>query len=559
MPSFRIFSISLFVVALVSSDSFAQSGESSLSNRIKALKSANETAKTSSGSTMEVKNPLYKTILNSVVLIECAGEDGVHSGTGWIVDAEQRLIITNHHVVEEFLDCSIYFPEFQDGKLVTDPYESIVAERAHHAKVIDVAADYDLALIQLDDALPEGVVALEIASEPGNPGDNIHSVAGNTVGSQSLWTYSTGHIRQFVRGTMANDHEAMLLESDMATNQGNSGGPVVNDAGQVVAVVEGHRTDARLVSIYIGLESLLEYLSDAVRCVDPKTVEDLTFAANRQLDDFRTQPAMELVTKALKLEPNSAELVTLRGWCWYYDDDPDSARADFSDAIQLDRKSAEAHAGLGYICDDEGDYESAIKHFTNAIRNDPQDVDYLIARGTVRMSMEDYEGAYRDFNSAVTKDDESLEAIKWRGFASIELGNQAEGWNDLEAIVENYTDDAQVFYYYGQACVRNENYDDALKFFSHACKLDPEYAEGHFGLGVTLMQMENATAAAEEFSQAMSLDEENADYVFLYGVALCTSGDESGADWIGRASEMEPDNEKFSDAYEQVMDELEST
>ena len=73
MPSFRIVAITMFVVALVSSDSFAHSGSSSFSNRIKALKSASETAKTTSGSTKEVKNSLYKTILNSVVLVECAG------------------------------------------------------------------------------------------------------------------------------------------------------------------------------------------------------------------------------------------------------------------------------------------------------------------------------------------------------------------------------------------------------------------------------------------------------------------------------------------------------
>jgi len=59
--------------------------------------------------------------------------------------------------------------------------------------------------------------------------ERVHSLAGSTVGSQSLWIYSTGHVRQIVRGLMANDYEAMLLESDLATNQGDSGGSVCDD------------------------------------------------------------------------------------------------------------------------------------------------------------------------------------------------------------------------------------------------------------------------------------------------------------------------------------------
>lgn len=554
----RGFSAFLICLTLVAGDAQAQSSGSSLANRIDQLKSSHAAKSGNTVTAVEVSSPAYKAMLQSVVLIECGSDDDVTYGTGWVVDAQQRLIVTNHHVVEMYLGCSIYFPEYDNGRLVTDPDESITPERAHFARVVDVAADYDLALLQLGEELPEGLQALELAEQTAAPGETIHSVAGSTVGSQSLWVYSTGHVRQTVRGFMANDYEATLLESDMATNQGNSGGPVVNDRGQVVAVVEGHRTDARLVSIYIGLESLVEYLSDALRCVHPETVEDLVFAANRQLDDGRPNPALELVNQALEIEPESAELVALRGWCWYYNSDPETARADFSEAIELDRKLADAHSGLGYLCLDEDDLEGAIKHFTNAIRNAPHSAEYLVARGMAREALKNFENAHRDFDNAVRKDSEAYEAIKRRGYCSIEMRNMDEGLEDLEQVVDLFAEDPEIFFYYGKAFVRKENYDTALKFFSHSSELDPSYARAQLGLGITYMRMEELEVAGEHLAQAYELDSSDPEINFIFGMQRLQVGDDSGLALVAHAVDLDPSNEDFNAVYQQISAEQEA-
>ena len=50
--------------------------------------------------------------------------------SGWIVDADERLIVTNQHVIEGAEACEIYIPEFIDGRLNTDPATLLDSSRA---------------------------------------------------------------------------------------------------------------------------------------------------------------------------------------------------------------------------------------------------------------------------------------------------------------------------------------------------------------------------------------------------------------------------------------------
>src|SRR5438105_12828938 len=40
-------------------------------------------------------------------------------GSGWVADAEKRLIVTNHHVAGGARRVKVFFPKFSDGELQT--------------------------------------------------------------------------------------------------------------------------------------------------------------------------------------------------------------------------------------------------------------------------------------------------------------------------------------------------------------------------------------------------------------------------------------------------------
>lgn len=558
-PFFRSFDSVVLIVAfshaagLIDSRCPAEEPEkkSSLAEKIQKRRAVPNATEKSAAETQEIGNPTYKRMLQSVVLIEHTIDDSSCRGTGWIVDADDRLIVTNHHVIEGAETCAIYFPEFIDGRLNTDPETSLNPSRAFNARVVDSDQTLDLALLQLDGPLPKDALAMELADQSATPGQRIHSLAGSTVGSQSLWIYSTGHVRQIVRGIMANDHEAMLLESDMATNQGNSGGPVCDDDGKVVAVVEGHRTDARLVSIYIDLQSLVEYLDQAIRCVDPKTAEDMQFAAERHLSEDRPAVALTLATRATKLQADSPELLTLRGWCRYHLDDDSSAEADFAEAIKINRNFAEALDGLGHVAWQRGELDDARKHFTNAIRNDAENPEYIVSRGNVNRYMEQFTEAQRDFDAALKIDPEYIDATRGIAFLQIDQEDFEQGLATIETIIESYTQDSEVFYYAGWSLKNLERYDEAVNALEAAIAIDPEDVDAHDVICQSLLELKRFSDAVPSATIAQDAYPDDAQVTFRYGLALVGSGMiEEGIAAVERATQLDPDDEDIAASLE---------
>lgn len=531
-----------------------QAKKPSLAQKIQKHRAAPKAGSQVAPSHQEIGNPTYKRMLQSVALIEVATDESTSRGTGWIVDAEDRLVITNHHVIEGADTCEIYFPEFVGGRLNTDPATSLDPSRALNARVVDSDQTLDLALLQIEAPLPNDVLALELADESATPGQRIHSLAGSTVGAQSLWIYSTGHVRQIVRGMLANDYEAMLLESDMATNQGNSGGPVCNDDGKVVAVVEGHRTDARLVSIYVDLQSLVEYLDQALRCVNPQSAEDLRFTAERHLGEGRPSIALSLATRATKLVADSPELLVLRGWCRFDLDDISSAEADFRDAVRANRNFAEAYDGLGHVAWHQGNLEDAKKHFTNAIRNDAEDPEYFVSRGDVNLQLEEYADARRDFEAAIKLDDEYIDATRGLAFAQIDMNEFDAGLATLETIIESFDRDPEVFYYAGWALKNLNRLDETVNVLQASITLDAEHVDAHNLLCEVLLELNRFEEALPSAIIARNAFPDDAQVACRHGLALVGTGNlDDGIAEVGRAKELDPEDADIAGAYEYLQ------
>jgi hypothetical protein len=118
-------------------------------------------------------------------------------------------------------------------------------------------------------------------------------------GDEKLWDFTGGSVRQVSRRHLANGGIASVVETDMPFNKGNSGGPVVNDRGVLVAVVEGYRTDARLVSLTVAVDEVRGYLSRCDRLVEPTTARDFLDRGDRRLGAGRHDLAIRDYAEAL--------------------------------------------------------------------------------------------------------------------------------------------------------------------------------------------------------------------------------------------------------------------
>ena len=137
-------------------------------------------------------------------------------GSGFVVDAKEGLIVTNHHVIEGADEIVV---NFHDGsKLKVD-------------KVIGRDTKTDLALLKVTPRKPLTQVRFG-ASEAMKVGDWVMAI-GNPFGLGG--SVSVGIISAKQRDINSGPYDD-YLQTDAAINKGNSGGPLFNMDGDVIGV-----------------------------------------------------------------------------------------------------------------------------------------------------------------------------------------------------------------------------------------------------------------------------------------------------------------------------------
>ncbi len=414
---------------------------------------------------------LYQRVLKSVCYV--AVPDG--SGTGWLIDKAERLVFTNHHVVELNDDCRVFFPEYKDGELIAE--QKYYSDRAHAVRghVFDSDGKRDLAVIQLEE-LPDGVEALQLAEQVASPGDEIFSI-GNPGSSDALWVFTQGLVRQryhnswrFGTGQFV---DAQVIETQSPTNPGDSGGPVVNERAELVAVVCAHNTQARLSSSFIDVSEVKAMRDDILPLLHPTTAEQYATRGTRYRHGKRHDRAIEDLTKAISMNPKMALAYANRGWAFANKRDFDTAIGDFAEAISLDPTLADAYHGRGYLYIEQGKYDEGIEDCTKAIRMNPKNDIVYNNRAFAYRAKQEYTKSVGDYTRAI----------------------------EISPNDPTYYNERGDSYYYGQ------DYQSAVKDYLRATEVDSTFALGWFNLGYTyLMNLRDNDQALNYFNKAIEVN-----------------------------------------------------
>jgi S1-C subfamily serine protease len=155
------------------------------------------------------------------------------AGSGWGVDVQRRLVLTNDHVVEQATRVGAYFPRHKEGNLVAERLAYLKDGRAIEGELIDSDPKCDLAQVRLS-AIPDGATAPVLATQSPAVGDTIHSI-GNPGAIDALWVSTHGTVRAVHRFRESDGvFEARVVETQSPVNAGDNGGPAVNDRGGLV-------------------------------------------------------------------------------------------------------------------------------------------------------------------------------------------------------------------------------------------------------------------------------------------------------------------------------------
>jgi hypothetical protein len=221
---------------------------------------------------------VYPRVLRSTGWIAVPGTDGVDAGTCFVMDREQRLILTCAHVLGKASEALIYFPRYRDGEPIVEASYYLNHVPALIGHVIAKDALRDLALIQVE-SRPADVEALALADRSAEPGEAVHSIGNSALADGGmLWRYTRGYVRlvypEPIKTTRGIGY-IRVVETQSPVNKGDSGGPVVDDQCRLVGVTDSYAPHERLVSESIDVLEVQHFLQKAFHKEDEILVRDV--------------------------------------------------------------------------------------------------------------------------------------------------------------------------------------------------------------------------------------------------------------------------------------------
>ena len=174
---------------------------------------------------------VYRKVNPSVVQVMVQVGSQAALGTG-VIFTEDGYILTNYHVVEGGSDC----------------YIALDTGAGYPASYVAGDPVNDLAVLKVD---ARDLPAAEFGdSEDLEVGDTVYAI-GNPLGYELWGTMTDGIVSAVDRNVTVDGRTMTLIQTNAALNSGNSGGPLINEYGQVVGL-----NVIKMSSSYFSIEGL---------------------------------------------------------------------------------------------------------------------------------------------------------------------------------------------------------------------------------------------------------------------------------------------------------------
>ena len=227
-----------------------------------------------------------------------------------------------------------------------------------------------------------------------------------------------------VHGILSNDTHLRLKA---VLSAGNSGGPIINRAGEVIGIAAAGSSSATGTGADNTREFAYAIPSNAV--------------------------------KALLAEAGAAE--------------------PFETWRQRPRIHAYAEASHGYVKQRERQYEAAIKHYTDALQLNPDLAEIYHNRGTLQNLLGHSESAIADWDAALARNPDFTEAYFNRGAAKTTLGDFEGGIVDCSTAIERNPDAAPAYYNRAQARMALKRYTEGIEDYDKALSIGLSEADAY--------------------------------------------------------------------------------
>jgi tetratricopeptide (TPR) repeat protein/V8-like Glu-specific endopeptidase len=439
------------------------------------------------------------------------------SGTGVIIQREGNtyIVLTARHVVETQAKYEIVTP---DGQRYPLDYKTVKKLPEVDLAIVQFTSKqtYTVAQIGNSNAATEGTTAY-VAGFP----------QATAAISSTIYNFVTGRITANASKPL---RDGYALVYSNVTLPGMSGGPVLNEKGELVGIhgradeadIETSKINSTIAYVKSGFNLGIP-INTFLRLSNQAGVDlgvsppSIPTATAPKADDFYIQGgdkydkgdfkgAIANYTTAIRLNPKYLNAYNNRGLARYNLGDFQGAIDDYNRAIQIDAKDANPYNNRGLARYSLGDKKGAIADYTQAIEIDSNYVFAYNNRGIARNNLEDSKGAIADFNQALKINPNFAEAYGGRGISHYKLG-------DKQGAIADYTKALRINPnlappYAGRGIARFELGDKkgAITDFNQALRINPNFAPAYTGRGVARYLLGDKQGAIADLQKAANLN-----------------------------------------------------
>jgi tetratricopeptide (TPR) repeat protein len=373
-------------------------------------------------------------------------QSATHAGNGFLIDREERLLLTTLSGIDGKEELTVVFPVINNGKALIHKtkWEAKAKQcwRTTQGRILCADPFRNVAVVRLK-SVPEDVPELTLAEQSSEKGASVQFL-GNAAEGDLAWAPMASTVLEVGsrQVTAAGDKPVINRMLELAAagqlGQGVAGGAVLNGHNQVVGIIAGGPADSRYV-ICTDVSEIRPSVAAAYRTRSVETAEQGKYSlalsySNRALAVWSEDPlglhdrgtvyaqknefakAVVDYTAALKLEPRLAMAHRNRAAAYLQLGKHAEAVADYTRALELEPDLPMAYRNRGHAYLQQGKYEEAVADCTKAIS---------LAPG--------YQKAYQTRSQAYTKLNRTQEAeADSRKVAALNKSDSNSKWKTVK-------------------------------------------------------------------------------------------------------------------------------
>ena len=231
--------------------------------------------------------------------------------------------------------------------------------------------------------------------------------------------------------------------------------------------------------------------------------------------NFKT--AVELIGKAIKIQPDNAAFYSNRGNALKELKQLDDAVASYDRAIALKPDYAEAYYNRGVALQEMKQLDDAVASYDQAIA---LKLDFALAynnRGNALKELKKLDDAVASYDKTIALTPDFAEAYSNRGNTLRELRQLEDAVASYDRAIALKPDFAEAYCNRGVALKELTQLDDAILSYDRSIALKPDFAEAYYNRGDALRELKQFDDALASYEKALAL---KSDGLFLLGIRL---------------------------------------